>query len=254
MSETTYIRVTDIELSNLNSNRAAKTDAFYIVPSGKIYKGQITGVATLFTGASIDPLTLLLTTTDPVLVAQIKDIVLPDIIFSGTFGNETNAPQITIDAKGRMVGVKNISIKISESQVTNLSTDLTNINNAIATKENAFVTNTISTTTNAVTTISTIALTASTTTFIDAYVVARRTGGAVGTAEDGLAVHIEGGFKMVGGVATQIGTTTIVSSAKDQAGWGVIFTPTAGNVLIQINGANANLVDWEVWYKIRSVG
>lgn len=45
---------------------------------------------------------------------------------TGLFGNAANVTQINFDGKGRALSVANVPIQISESQVTNLTTDLAN--------------------------------------------------------------------------------------------------------------------------------
>ncbi len=42
----------------------------------------------------------------------------------GTFGSSTQVPQVTFDGKGRATAASNVSIQITESQVTNLTSDL----------------------------------------------------------------------------------------------------------------------------------
>ena len=45
---------------------------------------------------------------------------------AGTYGSASTLPVLTTDSKGRVTGVTNTSIQITESQVTNLTTDLGN--------------------------------------------------------------------------------------------------------------------------------
>jgi hypothetical protein len=99
-------------------------------------------------------------------------------------------------------------------------------------------------TTNATaTTIHTFAIPASTTVQIKAWVTARRTGGAAGTAEDGAGYEILGTFKNVAGTATQIGASNLVSQ-EDQALWTTTFSPSGANVNLQVTGATNNNVSW----------
>lgn len=105
-----------------------------------------------------------------------------------------------------------------------------------------------STTDDTVTTISTIEMPVSSTLLVAARVLARRTGGSAGAANDALAYEIKATFKNVAGAATQVGTTTIIMSDKDQIGWDVVFDVSGGNVLIDVNGAIDNNVDWVCMY------
>lgn len=98
------------------------------------------------------------------------------------------------------------------------------------------------------TTISSIEMPTLTTATIEAKVLARRTGGSAGTDEDGLVVIMRAAFKNVAGAATQIGTTEFIFNEKDQPAWDVVFSTSAGNVLIEVTGAVDNDVDWVAYY------
>lgn len=112
--------------------------------------------------------------------------------------------------------------------------------------------NKVTTTDATTTTIATVAIPASTTVFIEVKVVARRTGGSAGTAEDGAAYMVDAAYKNVAGTATEIGESSIFS-AEDQAGWGVSVTPSSGNALIQVTGAVNNNISWIATYRTYSV-
>ncbi len=111
---------------------------------------------------------------------------------------------------------------------------------------------TVSTTNATTTTIATIAIAASTTTMIEAYVTARRTGGSAGTAEDAAAYIIAACYKNVAGTATEVGESSIFS-AEDQAGWSCAVNVSSGNALIQVTGAANNNINWSAIYKIYTV-
>ena len=53
---------------------------------------------------------------------------------AGSYGSASSVPVITTDSAGRVSGVSNTSIQITESQVTNLTTDLSNLLASIASK------------------------------------------------------------------------------------------------------------------------
>lgn len=108
--------------------------------------------------------------------------------------------------------------------------------------------NGIETTDDTVTTVAEIIMPERSTMMVTARVLARRTGGAAGTDEDGLAYEIKAAFKNVAGVATQIGSTEIIFSEKDQISWDVIFDTSGANILIDVNGAIDNDVDWLCFY------
>lgn len=103
------------------------------------------------------------------------------------------------------------------------------------------------TTSNAtITTLHTFAVPSSTTVTLIAYIVARRTGGASGTAEDGASYIIAATFKNVAGTATIIGSTSILHSSESQAGFDAVFTASSGNVLVQVTGATSNDITWHL--------
>lgn len=55
-----------------------------------------------------------------------RTISMPPIGTSGTYGSASSVPVLSTDAQGRVTSVTNTPILITESQVTNLTTDLTN--------------------------------------------------------------------------------------------------------------------------------
>lgn len=105
-----------------------------------------------------------------------------------------------------------------------------------------------------ITTVETIATTTNTTIQIKAEVIGRRTGGTGGTAGDGAGYFIVGTFKNIGGTVTQIGTTTNLHTAEDQAGWDCVFTISGTNILVQITGATNNQVVWHCHADYKQVG
>lgn len=102
------------------------------------------------------------------------------------------------------------------------------------------------------TTIATIAIPTDTSVMIEAKVVARRTGGTSGSAQDGAGYTVMGVYKNISGTATEIGESSIFS-AEDQAGWSVGITPSSGNALIQVTGAADNNITWAITYKTYSI-
>jgi hypothetical protein len=103
------------------------------------------------------------------------------------------------------------------------------------------------------TTLQTITLAASMTYLIEARVIARRTGGAAGTAEDAAAYIVTGVFKNVAGVATLVGTLNVVF-AEDQAAWDGTMDATGADVRVRVTGAANNNVVWHVTTLLQNVG
>lgn len=76
-------------------------------------------------------------------------------------------------------------------------------------------------------------------------VVARRTGGSAGTAGDMAAYVICGAFRNIGGVVTQVGTTTTLFTAESQAGWNLTYDISGTFIRVRCTGATNNNVSWE---------
>lgn len=106
--------------------------------------------------------------------------------------------------------------------------------------------NRVATTNATLTTLHTLAIPASNTMLIKGFVVARRTGGTSGTAEDGAAYEFTAVYKNVAGTATVIGSTIITAVGEDQVGWDCQLNVSSGNVLIQVQGAADNNVTWHL--------
>ncbi len=104
----------------------------------------------------------------------------------------------------------------------------------------------VATTDATLTTLHTLAIPVTTTVMIKGAIVARRTGGVSGTAEDGAAYEFTAAYKNVAGTATAIGTPTITVIGEDQAGWDAQLNASSGNVLIQVQGATDNNVTWHL--------
>ena len=122
----------------------------------------------------------------------------------------------------------------------------------LLTQNEGNTTATAATTNATTTTIATIAIPVDTTVMIEARVVARRTGGSSGTAQDGAGYRIAAVYKNVAGTATEIGESSLFS-AEDQAAWTVGVTASSGNALIQVTGAANNNVSWTCQYSTLSV-
>lgn len=104
-----------------------------------------------------------------------------------------------------------------------------------------------------VTTLLTVTIPASTTVMISAYVQARRTGGAAGTAEDGAAYIRRAGVKNVAGVATVIGAVQDGFTAEDQAAWDCTITFSGATALVRVTGALDNNITWHCTARVYPV-
>lgn len=111
---------------------------------------------------------------------------------------------------------------------------------------------TVNTTDGTQTTLATIVCANGTTTLIEGYVFARRTGGGSGSAEDGAGYRIAAVYKASAGTATEIGESVTVIG-ESQAGWDVDFAASSGNALIRVTGAASNNVSWRAEYTVRTI-
>lgn len=112
---------------------------------------------------------------------------------------------------------------------------------------------TINTTNATPATLLTIAIPASTTVEIEMSVIARRTGGTAGTAEDAAAYRRIGTYKTVAGVVTLVGALTTIHVVEDQAGWEATLVISGTNVIVQVTGATNNNVSWQGAARVKKV-
>lgn len=94
------------------------------------------------------------------------------------------------------------------------------------------------------TTLATINITAGETVLIESRIVARRTGGALGTAEDGAGYIRYSTYKTVAGVVTLIGALTLPYTAEDQVLWNAAHVIAGATVVVQVTGAASNDITW----------
>ncbi len=114
--------------------------------------------------------------------------------------------------------------------------------------------NRVATTDATVTTLHTFTIPASTTYMIVANVVARRTGGSAGTAEDGAGYIVMGVFKNVAGVATSIGSAILGNAAQESQGaWDASFDVTGATARMRVTGAVNNNVVWHMTARVYAV-
>lgn len=115
------------------------------------------------------------------------------------------------------------------------------------------VTGSASTTSATATPVLSIEIPASTTVGLDVTVLARRTGGTAGTAEDGAHYRRHATYKNVAGTATIIGAVSSPHTAESQAGWDVTFVPSGSRVEVRVTGAANNNVAWEAHARVHKV-
>jgi hypothetical protein len=145
------------------------------------------------------------------------------------------------------IGVSNPAAKLSANQATlgnevfRLESTSTNDDPVVKVYQNR-----VATTDATVATIHTVTIPASTTVGVSGVVVARRTGGVAGSAEDGAMYEFKAAYKNVAGTATLIGSSTITAIAEDQAAWDLTLVPSSGNVLIRVTGAVDNNITWHL--------
>lgn len=95
------------------------------------------------------------------------------------------------------------------------------------------------------TTLLTIPLQAGHTTLVRVRVVARRTGGSAGTAEDGAAYELMHAFNVLSGVATSLsGSMVTVFAKENQAGWDADIVASGQSALVRVTGATNNTIVW----------
>lgn len=143
------------------------------------------------------------------------------------------------------IGFRNVTIG---NEVTRIYADATNDDPM----ERTFL-NRVTTTNNTVTTLHTFTIPATTTYSVHAIVTARRTGGTGGTAEDGANYDFICTFKNVAGTATQIGSTTLISTQEDNAALNATCDVTAGTARIRVTGDTNNNVTWHMVAKVYSL-
>lgn len=79
---------------------------------------------------------------------------------------------------------------------------------------------------------------------VSGYVVARRTGGSAGAANDGAGYRVEFVAKNTAGTAALIGSGSVTVLGESQAGWDVALSASGGAILVRVTGAANNNVTW----------
>lgn len=89
--------------------------------------------------------------------------------------------------------------------------------------------------------------------YIEAIVIARRTGGSAGTAGDTAFYKRCGCFKNIAGTLSQVGST-VADTGEDQAGWDCSFASSGTNIVLTATGAINNNITWESSVSFYEVG
>lgn len=88
----------------------------------------------------------------------------------------------------------------------------------------------------------------------EAQIVARRTGGTAGTAEDSAGYDIRATVKNVAGTATMVtGSPTALVTHEDQAGWDAQIIVTGGDIEVEVTGAVDNDIAWSLTLFVHEV-
>lgn len=103
-----------------------------------------------------------------------------------------------------------------------------------------------------VTTLETIPVPVDTVVHVTADVVARRTGGSSGSANDGAAYTLFCAATNSAGTAALIGSVT-VTAKESQAGWDCTIDANGGNLRVRVTGAANNDIQWRAAYRTFSV-
>ncbi len=115
--------------------------------------------------------------------------------------------------------------------------------------------NRVATTDATVTTLHTHTIPATTTVMLIAYVVARRTGGTAGTAEDGAGYMIQATVKNVAGTATIIGAVNQICVQEDVAAYNATIDVTAATARVRVTGVADTNITWHLSkLQVMSVG
>lgn len=80
--------------------------------------------------------------------------------------------------------------------------------------------------------------------YIEAKVVAKRTGGSAGTAADSAAYVRRAAFKLASTAVVQVGATQDAFTVEDQAGWDVGIRYDGANIIVEVTGATNNNINW----------
>ena len=96
-----------------------------------------------------------------------------------------------------------------------------------------------------VTTLYTLTVPVDTSVGVEGYVIARRTGGSAGAANDGAFYKVAFGAKNTSGTAALIGgAASVTTVAEDVAGWNVTVDASGGTIRVRVTGAANTNISW----------
>jgi hypothetical protein len=114
------------------------------------------------------------------------------------------------------------------------------------------VQNRVATTNATVTTLHTFTVPASTTYAVEVIVIARRTGGSAGTAEDGARYKLSAVYKNAAGTATIIGAITSTAD-ESVAGYDATLDTTGASIRVRVTGVLNTNITWHMTARVYSV-
>lgn len=173
------------------------------------------------------------------------------VIFLGSnvLGLVTGATErVRVDSGGNVgIGTTNVTAKLDINQnslnqvVLKYRSEATNDDPTVEIRQNR-----AATTDATVTTLHSVATSTNQTVYVEATVVARRTGGSAGAAGDTAAYKVCGLYKNVSGTVTLVGAVTTLYSAESQAGWDCTLDVSGTTVRVRVTGAANNNVTWHL--------
>jgi hypothetical protein len=95
-----------------------------------------------------------------------------------------------------------------------------------------------------VTTLYTAVCPVDTTTLVSGFVIARRTGGVAGAANDGAGYRVEFVAKNTSGTAALIGAGSVTVLGESVAGWDCTLSASGGTIRVRVTGAADTNVQW----------
>lgn len=147
--------------------------------------------------------------------------------------------------------VKNGTLKVVQGSLGSVVQELTSTA-ATTNPKREFIQNRLATTGNTVTTLHTFTIPASTAQGFEIKVIARRTGGVSGSAEDCAYYTHSTLVKNAAGTAAFVGTTTTVLK-ESVAGYDCILDVTGATMRVRVTGVTTTNITWDMHAEVVSV-